>query len=285
MSTDTTTMVAGETHSSVLSSLLPHPQPMLAVTINNMSTGQHEQYTRHPYHPNPSVRFQHHPSNTFIAHPMSYDRSISETSTYYHNDGDFHENIDNRNSKNNNNKHQQQPQSTMDRHLDPSRSVDAIATKTIKQLNMLAASNSNKINMGSILPPLPSTKREDSPVHTGPNPYALTNADQGSENTSPIMMDSTTATTLMHARSSKESAKLNIQTMNLYHIANAHIENNNDNCFSSGMPKDCYRNERLEKQRQMLADGGSLFVISPRSFLNGVKVQPMTATSTTTTAW
>jgi hypothetical protein len=289
MTTNTTSMVAGETHSSVLSSLLSHPQPMLAGSINNMSTGQLDQYTRHAHQPNPNLRFQHHPSHTFIAHPMSYDRSISGTrNAYYHNDGDFHQNTDPCNNNINNKRHQQQPQqpqSTTDRHFDPSRSVDAMATKSIEQLNMLAASKNNKINMGSILPPLPSTKREDSPVHTGPNPYALTNADQGTENTSPVMMASATTTTFMHARSSNESAKLNIQTMNLHHIVNAHIENNDDNCLSSRMPKDCYRDERLEKQRQMLADGGSLFAISPRSFLNGVKVQTMAANTTTTTAW
>lgn len=288
MTTNTTTMVVEGTHSSVVSSHLPHPKPILAVNINNMSTGQQDQhqqmYTRNPYHPNPTMRFQHHPSNTFIAHPMSYDRSINENNAYYHNDSDFHQIAGNNNNNNIRHQEQQLPQSTtMDRHFDPSRSVDAIATKSIGQLQMLAASK-NMISMGEILPPLPSTKRADSPVHVGPNPYALINADQSRENTSPIMTVSTT-TTIMNARSSNESSQFNVQTMNLHHIANAHSENisNNNNCLSSSMTQDGYRNDRLEKQRQMLADGGSLFVVSPRSFLTGVKVRPSTAT--TTTAW
>jgi hypothetical protein len=298
MTTNTATMTAEGTHSSAAISVLPHPQPILAVNINNMRTGQQDQhqqtYTRHHLysHPNPTVRFQHHPSHTFIAHPMSYDRSTSQNNAYSHNEGDFHQNADN---YNNNLRHQklQQPQSTtMDRNFDHSRRVDANTTKSIKQLQKLAVASKNMISMGEmILPPLPSAKREDSPVHSGPNPYALTSAtDPISENImSSIMTASTTNITMMNTRSSTGPSQFNVQTMNLHHIANAHSENisntnNNNISVSTSMSQDCYRNERLEKQRQMFADGGSLFVISPRSFLTGVKVQPTTVEATTATA-
>lgn len=36
-------------------------------------------------------------------------------------------------------------------------------------------------------------------------------------------------------------------------------------------PADFHRNERIDKQRQMLAGGGSLFLTSPRSFLTGCR--------------
>lgn len=46
--------------------------------------------------------------------------------------------------------------------------------------------------------------------------------------------------------------------------------------------KDDYRNIRIEKQRQGLADGGSLFITSPRSFLTGGRTSSMYKTAT---AW
>jgi hypothetical protein len=334
-------------------SLLPHPlQPNIAAAPNtnliSATNGQQDHQHQHqqiyparhhtyphPHAPNAStMRFvQHHPSHTFIAHPMSYDMgsSISENREDFHSEVDFQTHADN--SGNNNNFRHQEPQqqqqpshATMDLPFDPSsRSAGDMALKNVKQqqLQMLAttAASSNKDKMsimmgGSILPPLPSTKREESPIHTGPNPYALTlalttNVDRRSEDTTPITVAttttaSTTATTSMAAaQSSNAMSQLSVQTMNLHpHMANEHSDlkrnnhtntnnNNNNNALSSSTTtRDGYRSERLEKQRQMLADGGSLFVISPRSFLTGVKVvgptttaTPAATTTTVATAW
>jgi hypothetical protein len=43
-------------------------------------------------------------------------------------------------------------------------------------------------------------------------------------------------------------------------------------------PDITYRNERIEKQRQMMSEGGSLFVTSPRSFLMGWKSEEVSTT-------
>jgi hypothetical protein len=59
------------------------------------------------------------------------------------------------------------------------------------------------------------------------------------------------------------------------HGPNPYALNSNRLTFQSGLTEEAdgtdYRFERIEKQCQMLAGGGSLFVTSPRSFLMGRK--------------
>jgi len=93
---------------------------------------------------------------------------------------------------------------------------------------------------GEILPPLPATKEETSPSLDGPNPYALS------------------------ANSNRNTIKTNKKPKHGATIV------------KPDKMMDEYRTQRIEKQRQMLADGGSLFVTSPRTFLmGGARKQPV----------
>ena len=97
----------------------------------------------------------------------------------------------------------------------------------------------NQNNSTEILPPLPpcaQTKHEESPdpsLLQGPNPYALNNTSSGG------FIEEPDITKMQPGPSAKKST----------------VEE--------------YRNQRISKQLQAIANGGSLFVTSPRSFLLG----------------
>lgn len=116
-----------------------------------------------------------------------------------------------------------------------------------KSSNLLAAGHSklpfNQDQRGMILPPPPIVER-DSPTFDGPNPYALAT--------------STTDDSIEDQRFAPPSYSETVK------------RSDSDSSSSTDESYDFYRNQRLEKQRQMMADGGSsLFAISPRSFLMG----------------
>jgi hypothetical protein len=100
----------------------------------------------------------------------------------------------------------------------------------------------NGMDANGILPPLMMTE-VDAPNMDGPNPYALSYA--------------------------KELPKPYDWTNNSNRSANAIQRPVQLNRGHSAEPSIDYRNVRIEKQRQMLADGGSLFATSPRTFLMG----------------
>ena len=103
-----------------------------------------------------------------------------------------------------------------------------------------------------ILPPLPSIPIQPEPIHQGPNPYALSSKHR----------HHSTSMDAVH----KNDVHNNSPTMKSQIAPNNKGNNNgNMNSYSS----EDYRSQRIEKQRQMLANGGSLFVTSPRSFLLG----------------
>ena len=105
-----------------------------------------------------------------------------------------------------------------------------------------------------ILPPLPSgsfSSRESPPLPFmgGPNPYALSVSIDG-----PMALETLFGSGFPNCRST-DSLNHKLST----DVGKAHSY--------PGMGG--YRNQRIQKQRQMLASGGSLFVTSPRSFLLG----------------
>jgi hypothetical protein len=107
--------------------------------------------------------------------------------------------------------------------------------------SMRTAGLPNGTDAHAILPPLPMAQ-VNGPVMDGPNPYALSYA--------------------------RDPPKPYDWTCNSNRSANAIQRPVQANRGHSDTTVD-YRNLRIEKQRQMLADGGSLFATSPRSFLMG----------------
>jgi hypothetical protein len=103
----------------------------------------------------------------------------------------------------------------------------------------------NGMGAHSILPPLPMAQ-VNGPVLDGPNPYALSYATSGSPK--PYNWTSN------HSNRSANAIQRPVQVNRGGNSADTTVD---------------YRNLRIEKQRQMLADGGSLFATSPRSFLMG----------------
>lgn len=105
-----------------------------------------------------------------------------------------------------------------------------------------------------ILPPLPlgATSLCESPplpIMDGPNPYALS-----------LSMSSN----LNLARNSSNESMSGTESIRTQNV----VLQNYTTSSGEAQPDD-YRNQRIQKQRQMLANGGSLFVTSPRSFLLG----------------
>jgi hypothetical protein len=97
-----------------------------------------------------------------------------------------------------------------------------------------------------ILPPLPPAAEVNAPDLDGPNPYALSYARL--EPPKPLY-DWTQTSVNRSAYAIQRPAQLN---------RGQSADTTND-----------YRSHRIEKQRQMLSEGGSLFATSPRSFLTG----------------
>ena len=104
--------------------------------------------------------------------------------------------------------------------------------------------HSSATGMGDILPPLPiAVSNNNRPDWQGPNPYALSQSKDS----------------MGRYGAMKPSNKLSIT------IKPPAYSNQPQGI---GLTVD-YRSQRIEKQRQMLADGGSLFATSPRTFLMG----------------
>jgi hypothetical protein len=133
-----------------------------------------------------------------------------------------------------------------------------------------------------ILPPLPAVVplREPSPPFpglAGPNPYAMS-LSSGS-GIHQIQQQSSNDTAIQVKPRQRVQIAQNQQTSNsrmtnaLQHldttIANKPQQPASGPILHSAAANEDYRNQRLHKQRQMLGNGGSLFVTSPRSFLFG----------------
>jgi hypothetical protein len=101
------------------------------------------------------------------------------------------------------------------------------------------------VSSDSILPPLPVTRSESPVQFSGPNPYAL----QKEEFVAPSAVKTLSLTSV-----------LGTDNDDFLHPCDA-------DDIHEFLPHEWYRNSRLEKQRNMMADGGNLFVTSPRSFL------------------
>ena len=119
-------------------------------------------------------------------------------------------------------------------------------------------------------PPLPNVKSESPVFFEGPNPYALSTAVSTLSNCFVDVSLSLTDPSFYHSESmlsSKSGESNSTSNSNTGEVGGAAARATASDVTAK--PYDAHKNQRIEKQRQMLADGGSLFATSPRSFLMG----------------
>jgi len=128
------------------------------------------------------------------------------------------------------------------------------------------ASGSNDI----LPPPLPNVKSESPVFLEGPNPYALSTAVSTLSNCFVDVSLSLTDPSFYHSESmlsSKSGETNSTSNSNTGRVGGTAARTTTSD--GTIKPYDAHKNQRIEKQRQMLADGGSLFATSPRTFLMG----------------